>query len=206
MIHRQFLQSIKLEQLSSGLKIFNKYCFSPFATDKNLILRELDSKRTFSLPTFHIEEENVEQVLEDVFVELLFESKRSSKCDVLNTNTKNLKSVIKRVLKELQTSLHSKIERIAIVGSDLKIVEEPIQQLLCDFNFVEFVENNIFKSQIILIPKDVKIGSLVSFSEEPTRFGMFIYEEYVKRLEFYSDADLQVVLNQLITDLETGEL
>lgn len=188
-------------------KVYNGQLLSPLGFDKDQQVTEFEPLYIMNVPIMKESGLTFED-LDVMFVELLLEGKKFSRFDILDTDTKNIRAFIKRAIRDFKEALglEKPCKKLAVLGADLSAIERPFSQLLRAFEYVEFLENPLLEDNIFIVPLDTKCGAIVTQGKSKQNYGMFVYEECVKKLFFYSDDDLHSAMSQLIRDLETGDL
>lgn len=188
-------------------KVYNGQLLSPLGFNKDQQVTEFEPHYIMNVPIMKESGLTFED-LDVMFVELLLEGKKFSRFDILDTDTKNIRAFIKRAIRDFKEALglEKPCKKLAVLGADLSAIERPFSQLLRAFEYVEFLENPLLEDNIFIVPLDTKCGAIVTQGKSKQNYGMFVYEECIKKLLFYSDDDLHSVMSQLIRDLETGDL
>lgn len=190
---------------SPSVKVYNGNLFTPLVFDHDKSLKQLQPTSLINVPL--IEDDALAYTQLDVLAaELLTTSTRCNCFDILNADPKNLRAFISKALRDYEEQLGIPIKKLGVIGEEFSLVEEPFRQLLKDLEYVEFIENPLFHHQLVLVPLGFKCGAIIRQGEEAPRFGLVLYEDCVKRLIFYSDDDLSLLLEHIIVDLDSGEL
>lgn len=205
MINEILLEKISTDDSNRVVKIYNKQLLTPLTFNAQKEILELDCSRLINIPILN-DEGLKSSDLDLLLVELLKKSKRTVEFDVFNTDVRNLKNFIKKATREFREYVSLKTQKIAVLSKSKNKLETPLRQLLKLFEYVEFIEHPAFNNQVLIVPLDIKCGSLITLKSNKNKYGMVVYEEYIKKLIIHTNNDLNVILSQIIKELDTGEI
>lgn len=204
MLTENLLDLVTVESSNKIVKIYNTNLLSPltFTTSKEVM--ELPSSQMIKVPLIN-DVELIPFHFDLLLLQLLRNSRRCLTFDVLNDNPNNMKGFIRKAIQGTE-GIIERYRKVAVLGKNLDGIRQPFSQLLRIFEYVEFIEIAFLAEEIVILPLDVKCGSLIMQEGKNPKYGMVLYEEYIKKFHFYTDSDLQKLMSQIITDLDTGEL
>lgn len=204
MLTQTFLETIVTDS-NAVAKIYNAELMSPLAFNPSKEVIELSSQQLVNLPIMK-DDDLAESHLDLLLIELILTSNRCTTFDILNKNVLNLRAFIRKAVRDFKKDFGTKVRKVAVLGGQVERFYQPFMRLLRSFEYAEFIECEFFENSVVLLPLDIKIGALVRSGKGQSKYGMLIYEEYLKKLTLHSDDDVQSEMAQLVADLDAGDL
>jgi hypothetical protein len=197
MRHSLFLETLIVDQISSSVKLMNENLFTPITYHPDKTIKHLHSNLFIDVPLFSLSSQKED--LDQLFFKLIIQSKNQP-IEILNTNSKNLKHFIGLLLKEIS----SEYKDLTIIANSLTSSERLFYQMFSQVKRLSFLDTKYVDPYICIIPTISKIGTIV-LNKRNNQCGIVIYEEYIKKMLFHSDADFTQLVAQMLLEFNTGE-
>lgn len=198
MLHSLFLETLVVDQISSSVKLMNENLFTPITYHSDKVIKHLHSTLFIDVPLFSLSSQNEE--LDQLFFKLIIQSKKNQPIEILNTNSKNIKYFIGLLLKEISPEYKD----LTIIANNLTSSEKLFYQMLSQIKRLSFLNTKKVDPYICIIPSASKIGTVI-LNKRNNQCGIVIYEEYVRKMLFHSDADFTQLVAQMLHEFNTGE-
>lgn len=200
MFYKRFLDIVRSTNANSTIKIVNSELYTPLAFDSEKFIIEYEPNYLLNIKTFTSLVRNIDSL----FFELLLASRRSSSFDALNLESLNLSRFFEQALKGyVQDGIDA--SKLIILGNHSPELEEALVHLALKITYVEYFPIAELQNICLILPMDTKIGSLIIQGTKRKRYGIVIYEEYLKKLISFPDSLLQKAVEEILKRDKRGD-